>query len=554
MFLLIFSVTPLDMRRLKSPLGVVPPNSSGENDPQEFLTQDWLNEALEIIRKNCAKVDTDRERVPPLGLIRCSRGGKTRALKEIAQAVKTNMRDTAAIFVSFNDFSSMQDDEKSDLVTALCRRIAFAALKITPSDRSSGFNAFRETTSIDKKSIIEWLDKNRCVLLIDELNVGTAGGETKALEKIYDFLKSNFLSEAGRYLVFSSHVISTAVEAGRFMDSMSNRRIEVKELPIICSLVQATNALRLSEQLSATKAIYNGLVPALILDNDDSSNFKRIFAVNECCDEINDNHIVKLMQSFISGEPTFLPPQLLPFMNTAGPDKIRWIPRHIIKFLTAFASNAKISPWVRYILDNIANLFEEFKYSRSDGGLAWENLFQITVLVRSLGGIEHDLLPIGGKDCPYVVSYNSYKICRDLNSCKNFNELYDQIIDSKFKNTRHRHVAVIAPKSSQFETYDLFVFVYEKLETKPTKIFAYQLKQGGKYGQVKCADMRITKSFLIRGKPREGRKKKCIKDNEIEWYVAIATELSSFFGASGNCWTPAVWQELSRDTNTNIND
>jgi hypothetical protein len=119
------------MSLLYDPLLVSPP-ALDNDDPVEFLTQDWLNDTMTMVQKYCDNKDTYRQRVPPLGLIRCSRGGKTRALIEIAKRIKETTTDTACIFVSFNHNSRIKDYEKKDLVTALCKRIAFASLKIEP--------------------------------------------------------------------------------------------------------------------------------------------------------------------------------------------------------------------------------------------------------------------------------------------------------------------------------------------------------------------------------------------------------------------------------------
>ena len=349
-------------------------------------------------------------------------------------------------------------------------------------------------------------------------------------------------------------MVLTVDEASLFMDSNGKRRVVVKELPVISNLIEAEQALNLSVRLSATEAIYDGLVPALILMGDYSDNILRKHAVSACDNTINDKRIVKLMQSFVSGELDFLQySELLPCMNTAGPNKLRWIPGHLMPFLSKFAENNAISPWIQHILRNIVSLFQKFRESRTDDGLAWEYLFQITVLIRLLGGMEHVLLPVGLKDYPYVVSYNSYDIFGDVSNCKNFGELYDQIIASKLKITQDYHVAVIAPTSSQFKAYDLFVVVYKKSKDKP-QIFGYQLKQGSSYAIVKDTDNLITKSFLIKGGPHKSRRKK-----QNPWYVAIESELSSFFGVSGIFWTPTVWRQLKSrphriHTSTSDND
>ncbi len=91
----------LDMSRLVAPSSVRMP-SVGSDEPQTFLTQEWLTATVEKVITNFRKAESSAERVPLLGVIRCNRGEKRRALKEICRALKHHMPGTAVIFVSFN--------------------------------------------------------------------------------------------------------------------------------------------------------------------------------------------------------------------------------------------------------------------------------------------------------------------------------------------------------------------------------------------------------------------------------------------------------------------
>jgi hypothetical protein len=65
----------LDPSWLKDPTSVRVPELE-ETDPPVFLTADWLDETMKIALANFGAEDNDYARVPLLGLIRCSRGGK----------------------------------------------------------------------------------------------------------------------------------------------------------------------------------------------------------------------------------------------------------------------------------------------------------------------------------------------------------------------------------------------------------------------------------------------------------------------------------------------
>jgi hypothetical protein len=82
----------------------------------------------------------DPERIPPMAVVRCSRGGKTRALYEIANTMKNDKNEdimeaakdhwggpVAVIYVTFNDNSSVETWEQLDPLQALLQRIAFVA-------------------------------------------------------------------------------------------------------------------------------------------------------------------------------------------------------------------------------------------------------------------------------------------------------------------------------------------------------------------------------------------------------------------------------------------
>jgi hypothetical protein len=73
------------------------------------------------------------------------------------------------------------------------------------------------------------------------------------------------------------------------------------------------------------------------------------------------------------------------------------------------------------------------------------------------------------------------------------------------------------------------------------EIYAYQLKKGKESVRGRRVNKGISKAFWIRGNAPESIRS--IK----KWYVATKSELETFFGVSGNYWTPTVWDELQED-------
>ena len=139
------------------------------------------------------------------------------------------------LFVSFNDFSGLSDEEQLDPVGALCRRIAFAA--DSSLDKSGGLGAAFEKIgelAVSPKAIRDWLQQTPCVLLIDELNnmKELAKKNSAPGKDLAQFLKKNFLDMQNRYLIFSSHVVTTADDFSGYMETNSERGVEVVHLPI----------------------------------------------------------------------------------------------------------------------------------------------------------------------------------------------------------------------------------------------------------------------------------------------------------------------------------
>jgi hypothetical protein len=161
----------------------------------------------------------------------------------------------------------MRGDENTDLLSALCRRIAFAALRDT-DENATDFSRFRKAAIVRKDDIVDWLRDKDCILVIDELNVGTEDADSVQLKLLYRFLKLNFVIYSGHYFVFSSHVVSTVGDLSDYLDACSHRQIITVELPLIPDLTTACMVLRLRHSVSVLATLYKGLIPSLLLERD----------------------------------------------------------------------------------------------------------------------------------------------------------------------------------------------------------------------------------------------------------------------------------------------
>lgn len=285
-----------------------------------FVPPRWIDETVRIVLDNFTKSDDvcGALRVPPMALARCSRGGKTRALLEIGQALRT--AGIVVIDVSFADYSDVEQWEQEDPLGALCRRIAFAGLQGRNMLHSRAEWLDYKNTSVTGKQIRQWIGAQPCVLLIDELDAldglqvaGATASLSRGIEELVEFVQEVFIAPAGRYCVFTSHVVATAQLLERYMEpTHSGRDVIVRGLPIIESVQTAREAFNWPE-LSVRQALYYGLVPSLIFEarkselrpGIDIPTADRRNAIALCieCSLVNDSNLSLLLDTFVTGNP-----------------------------------------------------------------------------------------------------------------------------------------------------------------------------------------------------------------------------------------------------------
>jgi hypothetical protein len=223
------------------------------------------------------------------------------------------------------------------------------------------------------------------VLLIDELN------NLPQSRGLAEFLKKNFVSRANRYLVFSSHVLTTVAELAAHMEVFSNRNVIVQPLPLVPS-VSVARANFSWPSLSARKVLYYGMVPALIheaqLDLQAGAdthlpNTKRDEVIQKCVTGglVTRDGIRRLLDSFLSGDVDNMLSPLQQLIDTVSVDdgtgRVRWIPFHMMEALRKFSS------WEGFRdLEDIVRLFNAFKNAKESSGDGWEPLFVAVLLIR----------------------------------------------------------------------------------------------------------------------------------------------------------------------------
>ncbi len=530
----------LDLGLLVSPLEVLP-FPVHEAEPPFCAEEGWLDRCFVDMTRWLDAVEEQPDRVEPSAFIRCSRGGKTRVLKELNKLFKERLPHVAVVYVSFNNFSSLEPWEMGDPLGALCRRIAFSALKerdATPS----GFDNFRHM-DVSENDISSWLGATPCLLLIDELNVLEL--DVTGAPVVARFLKKYFLFTRGRYFAFSSHVVPGGRGLADFMDSVSERGVVIHQLPLIPSMADARKKFQWPD-LTVRQALFRARVPALISYTRGAVPppfDKRKAAIDEVFHQWNDNNVKELLDTFLSGASVPVPQALLQLMTVApvkGQGKIVWIPFHMEHVLQSIAGAAPVDGALRAVVTALNEMFDGFETGKTSGGDSWEALFAIAMVIRLVTKSFHDLLELGEVMTPnavYGLSYNRFWEQQGHLAFPDVTTLSD-LIEGLVEPVAYPHVAVYYPPHARFEAYDLIVVLHQALGKR--LIYGYQLKEGREIPKKMSSDA-CQHSYVIRG--FAAQQETLLRG----WHVASDEEIESFLGVTGSCLAPKQWRALARE-------
>jgi hypothetical protein len=543
--LFVLSVLPqlrvFSSEELLPPLEV--PVPAVEATAPEFLYPDWLKDSVAEVLCHYQNADEGISRVPPMAFVRCSRGGKTRAMKEMASILRKRT-EACVLFVSFNDFSCILDWEQDDPVGALCRRIAFAARKT----RSLKYEAFAKA-EVTSDQIVEWLGDTPRILVIDELNKINLLFSTpsRVANSLGDLLRVNFLSKSNSYFIFSSHIVSLTRKLSKHMTSTSDRDVIVWELPTIRSVADAARVFNIP-MFNARIALYLGLVPALIyawrITGKRTAFTSRENSIDDCIERnlVSDASIEILLSSFISGKVRSVPEPLLFLMDPLSVPKgnvVRWIPFHMQNVLMEFSEYVSLP--LQTIILSVDKLFEKFCDAKYNSGEAWEALFVIALLIRVASHtFDESIFPKPlNFSAQYSYSYNEL-FCDKPNgkSLEEVHKLEEYISCFKMPGIVP-HIAVYYPQHSNFEAYDVIVAAYD--ENRNRVLYGYQLKEGAKRPAATTPPSEKFKhSVWVRGQAANFG-----NSSGTGWQVPSTGDIETFFGESGRHWTPAAWKRLS---------
>jgi hypothetical protein len=517
-----------------SPAAVLAPKLN-EVTPPPFVTPDgWLRHVCNIVRDEFSRWDTESTRVSPVALVRCSRGGKTRALHELAWALREENDTDAIIYVSFNGFTSLSEWEYEQPLEALCRRILFAAL----GDKdTTDFREFNDYTTANKRDVKDWLGSKACILLIDELNLV----EDSMNAAFATFLKENFLEPAGRAFVFSSHVMSVRKTLTDYMHSPSEREVKIVKLPVVENLEQAKILLE-CPTLTPQLALYLGLLPSLFYESklNQLPYQRRESAILKYIDSEEFTHegIEDLLTSTLTGDYALVPKVFREFLDVEVSDQnpvVRWIPHHLSPILLTLSQLGKVPIATRICLKAICEQFDNFRNHKTQSGDGWEALFIITLLTRCLTKRFSELVPLYGFD--WEVSWNE-----PFDGQVNFaTEDVEKFVAGIPESRPQKSIAVYFPSYSEFEGYDVILAYWG--DNGQRVLIGYQLKRGSKTSKAYARQDVFHRSYLIRGLASS-------KDSVMRgWTMPSDAVIDQFFGESLRYWSPKRWAALETSAN-----
>jgi hypothetical protein len=404
-----------------------------ETSPPFLQPADWLDRVADDILAEYQKQGTDSIRPHATALVRCSRGGKTRALKEIMYLIRKRRPEISCVYITFNsgtpvdEFDNRCFERTGSYLSALLRRIAFEAWSQRTNKDFSEFEFDVSAVAIKRflgdSSAVAGIPKTPrpCILFVDELNMVTVDQE------FADFLRDRFLTPANRMLVFTSHILSVAkgTDASQpglmtLFASFSSRPCYIPELPRVETLDQAREMVssvgKHFEDVSYAQFIFRGRLPGLFVDPGNItallSGIRNLQVMPENCGGM----LSALARSFFDG--SYKPSTMGAiqrfadvqeselFHGVRGRTKLVW-PLVCFEGLVQSCSSKLMDADLKRLWGHVRQCLQGFSSASPASGKEWEHLFfMILILLVSswcptnerLGRFSKHRLPIGGSD------------------------------------------------------------------------------------------------------------------------------------------------------------
>lgn len=468
-----------------------------------FIPQTWPTIACEGILPRIRAPDFAagalpvpgvERRIAPTALVRCSRGGKTRALREVGRHLydaDIDGRPLRVMFVSFNDATPYERGEASSPLESLLARIAYAALR---PERREAIGALHQEgalrIAVRERDIVTWLATHPCVLLIDELNK-VDGVDGEAGRVLGRFLRTHFLTTAGRYFIFSSHVCATTLQVSRFLTWPSDRAVRLQPMPRFETIAHV-NALVSSVPAPAGAAhreavLAFGNLPALAYSvwNRDVVISSRVNGVIGAHGLVVNEALMQLVVRDVLGVdpvPACIPSADL--LATYDQDNQRlWVPVFLEELFRRAPDPYPI----------VATFLHELQSFDFGDGKAWEAVVVCALLLRCL--LVRDNEPMrrpSSQAIPRVRGRGPINV----RIHRSGQETVDHCLAHFRRDVSVPTLDVVWPTFARFPTYDAFV-VY-RAPGQERVVFGYQMKDGE--GPVTARPhVLVARSFIIRG-------------------------------------------------------
>jgi hypothetical protein len=494
-----------------------------------------------IVYNELPSVTSDKYRVPPTVLMRFARGGKTTTISRVFDQLKDGSRAVHPILISFNGNGkgAFQRRNGETQEQAILRLIAVQLCDYSPEES--------QRIVVDREALDKHLGDDNVVLLIDELNILSAGMPLDS--DAAKLLREMFLDRAGRYLVFTSHV-PVSIEAyeyraDNFLGTVAHSPPSLRGvLTVDMSLARTLEELRgMSMEcgaLTEERAAWLGYIPSLIyVVMNDTGKFHvvtpsmRFIQMNIV---VEPGHKPNVLQRFVdellSGQRDPVVARYYGAFASVGADYRVSYPLCYVKEIF---TQLRICPAVAVLLDVLNKL--EASLSAKHSGLVWECTVQAAIILRMLeaellGSVgPFGLVPVGTK--PDLAFHTLPDECDTLENAR-------ARIDNLVRAYSSPTLVYVASANARFPEVEGFV-VYTSGSFDSAKIVGFQMKTA----DVKPRNDMNTSiinggGVLIRGHALA----KNPRESKLGWEYITSKQVRAFLG---NSLLLAVPRDLLQD-------
>lgn len=503
-----------------------------DNDHKFVDLERVANECLSIVSEYAPHETIHTDRVPPLALMRFSRGGKTITLSAVFDKLKEDGRFNP-ILISFNGsggnpFSRHSDETDSQ---AILRLIAVQLGYISDN--------MDEILDVDHAALDQHLGDN-AVLLIDELNMLGKTIDNDAAK----LLREMFLDKAGRYLVFTSHFpvsIDDKIYASSFIGTNninpSTRMVVTVNMSLGSNLAELRGMSERCGSLTEQNAAWFGYVPSLIFCSFNTTGIYGAitpamrFAKLKITVETERQHLIlfSFVEELLTGIQNDGVNQYFGSLASVGID---WKVSYPFCYIYEIFKKLNLNIATVKLVGIIEKLQSNLSAARS--GLAWECAVEVAIILKMLDASwrgtpgPFNLVPFGVKA--------DLKFFELPDECLSITEAR-QLMEVMIVDCDKPSLIFVTSANAQFPEVEGFV-VYSNGCSKTAKIIGFQMKTNDekpRYG----IDMDLINcgAVLIRGhvaakKPREPKS---------GWIYMTSKEVRDFLGTSLLMAMPCEW-------------